>query len=1135
MKKTLQFSFIVMAIIGLAFISPTFATDLTPRATATTSQNFLHTLIPQTNTGAIGAMIETIQYFDGLGRPCQTVAWQASPTQHDIVTPIAYDVFGREDKKYLPYAITGTSNGAFVSSDIYDQSSYYTGIYGSPDGPKAYSKTEFELSPLNRVLKQGAPGATWQPNSTASQDHSVKFDYGFNGVSDVKLWRVLNNTLSDEGYYDAKTLFKTTTWDENNNQSSGSSNKTREFKDKHGKVILKRTVIGSDSLSTYYVYDEFEQLRYVFPPKATSDGSITSTELSELCYQYKYDGLKRMIEKKLPGADWVYMVYDNRDRLVATQDGNMSNQGEGNEKWLVTKYDTLNRPVMTASVSLNDSRATLQAYFDGYSSGYCESRIETGVGYTLGSSFTSKFNLTETDLLTVTYYDTYDYPGVKSFDNTVNISCYSDAAGDSHYFDVVKGKVTGSRVKVLDGNENNSNFRWLITTNYYDDRYRPIETLRDLYSTTTTDNEVTSTHYDFTGKALAVKTKQVFLGNTNTVKDSMVYDHQGRIVKVLNKVNTGTEVTLASMEYDETGQLKQKSLHGTVGNGIQNLNYSYNIRGWLEKINDPDTNPSSTSTQKFNLGLYYNSVPSGLSVDAQYNGNISAMVWNTPEQSGALSPNVKQGYGYSYDCLNRLTSAVYGEGTNFGTNTNANNESLTYDLNGNIKSLSRYKKGIGQIDNLTYTYKSSDASNQLDRVDDSAGSAGFSENVQQSNEYGYDPNGNLTSDANKGYTSIQYNYLNLPKRIDGSSEHISYIYDAGGTKLAKVATAGTYTYYAGSFVYNGSSLNYILTREGMWLPGGNYQYYLKDHLGNTRLAVNTSGQGGTVVQQTDYYPFGMDIACYNGGLDNKYRYNGKEFQEDVINSKALSWYDYGARFYDPAIGRWHIPDDLGEIMYEESPFCYVGNNPILRIDPDGKIWDTVLDALFTLYDLGEAAYQYVNTGSVSATTKAALTADALAIVIPGVTGSGIVVRTAAHVADAAKTADKAVDVIKTADKVIEEEKVADHLIDSEKALNGNSKASTKAQHNYDIKNTETGDVVKTGTSGGKETKTGGSYRGNSQANKWNKQEGTPGKYKAEITNRVPEGKGARQKALKYEKNRANEVRNQLDPDKHKRP
>ena len=102
-------------------------------------------------------------------------------------------------------------------------------------------------------------------------------------------------------------------------------------------------------------------------------------------------------------------------------------------------------------------------------------------------------------------------------------------------------------------------------------------------------------------------------------------------------------------------------------------------------------------------------------------------------------------------------------------------------------------------------------------------------------------------------------------------------------------------------------------------------------------------------------------------------------------------------------------------------------------------------------------------------------------------------------------------------------------------VNGNSKSSTKEQHNYDIKDTQTGKVVKTGTSGGKETKAGESYRGNSQANKWNKQEGTPGKYKSETTNRVPAGPGARQKALKYEENRANQVRDQLDPRKHQRP
>jgi RHS repeat-associated protein len=941
MKKTEQILTIWILLTELTISITSYSQDLTPRASATTTMNYLHTLVPQTNTGSTGAMIETIQYFDGLGRPCQTVQWQASPLQYDIVTPIGYDVFGREDKKYLPYKASNTS-GAYVTDPVSGQSSYYTNIYGSTDGSKAYSKTEFELSPLNRVMKQGAPGNTWQPNSTASSDHSVKFEYGFNGSSDVKLWRVLNNTLSDEGYYNAKTLYKTTIWDENNDQTSGSSSKTEEFKDKHGKVVLKRVYNGSTAHSTYYVYDEFDQLRYVFPPKATDDGSVTSTELDQLCFQYRYDGLKRMTVKKLPGADSISMVYDRRDRLVATRDGV---QAAAN-RWLVTKYDTLNRPVMTALASLSDSRVALQSWFDSYSGAYCESRTTTGVGYTLGTSFASKFNLSETDLLTVTYYDSYDYPGVKSFDNTVNISCYSDGTGDSHYFDVVKGNVTGSRAKVLDGNENNSNFRWLITTNYYDDRYRPIETLRDLYSTTTTDNEITSNHYDFTGRVLTTKTKQVFLGNTNTVRDSIVYDHLRRIIKVLNKVNNDSEITLASMEYDETGQLKQKSLHGTIGNGIQNLNYSYNIRGWLEKINDPDTNPSSSSTQKLNLGLYYNSVPTGLSVNAQYNGNISAMVWNTPEQSGALSPNVKQGYGYSYDGLNRFTSSVYGEGTNFGTNVNANNESLTYDKNGNITSLSRYRKGTGQIDNLTYTYKNSDVSNMLDRVDDSAGSVGFSENVQQSNEYVYDGNGNLTSDANKGYTSIQYNYLNLPKRIDGSSEHISYIYDAVGTKLAKIGTSGNYTYYAGGFVYNGSSLNYILTQEGMWLPGGNYQYYLKDHLGNTRITVNTVGTGGTVVQQTDYYPFGMDIACYNGGLDNKYRYNGKEIQEDVINNKSLTWYDYGARFYDPVIGRWHVIDPLSESYRRWSPYNYGVDNPMRFIDPDGMgLLDKIMGVL----------------------------------------------------------------------------------------------------------------------------------------------------------------------------------------------
>ena len=103
-------------------------------------------------------------------------------------------------------------------------------------------------------------------------------------------------------------------------------------------------------------------------------------------------------------------------------------------------------------------------------------------------------------------------------------------------------------------------------------------------------------------------------------------------------------------------------------------------------------------------------------------------------------------------------------------------------------------------------------------------------------------------------------------------------------------------------------------------------------------------------------------------------------------------------------------------------------------------------------------------------------------------------------------------------------------------VHGNSKSSTKAQHAYDIIDKETGRVVKTGVSGGRITKEGKSYRGESQARKWNREGGTD-KYESKITHKEPEGEGAREQILEYEKNHAEELKslNQLDPEKHIRP
>jgi len=872
-----------------------------------------------------------IQYFDGLGRPMQSVSVQTSPTGKDIITPIRYDNFGRESTKYLPYA-GANNNGLFVSTDLTEQSTFYSGLINGNDGPKAFAITDFEPSPLNRVLRQGAPGAAWQPD--AAIDHTVKLAYGTNTAADnVRMWTVNSDGSPASAIaYPANSLYKTTTWDENNN-STADVNHTEEYKDKQGKVVLKKSKNGTETLSTYYVYDDFELLRVVIPPLANGDGGNVTAVLNDLCYQYTYDARKRMTVKKLPGVDAVYLVYDQRDRLVATQDGVQRTKSP--DEWIFTKYDALNRPIMTGVYKVTDgtTEATVQATVNG-SGIYSENRSSTTTyGY---SSNSFPVAISDADILTLTYYDTYGFPGSRIFDYSANkISDYDEGASiaeaDRYYFKKVKGQVTGSRTKVLETTT------FLTSTNYYDDHYRVIQTLRDIYSTTASDNEIASILYDFSGKVVKTQTKQVFLGNTNTVIEKSNYDHAGRLIMVKHQVNSGTEVALASMQYDEIGQLKQKSLNGEVGSGIQNLNYSYNIRGWLEKINNPDVNPSASSTQKLNLGLYYNNVPSGLSANQQFNGNISGLVWNTPLKNEALSPAEKQGYGFTYDGLNRMRTSNYGEGATFATNAGANNENVDYDKNGNITFLTRYRKGTGLIDNLSYTYKNGNASNMLDKVDDTvAGDYGFSEYVKQANEYAYDGNGNLTADLNKGYNSILYNYLNLPKRVGTMGQYISYVYDAAGTKLAKINTGGAYTYYAGSFVYSGSSLNYIIHREGMYLlPGGNYEYYLKDHLGNTRLVVNTSGTGGEIVQQTDYYPFGMDIKSYDGGAENKYRYNGKEFQDDLINGKRLDWYDYGARFYDPTIGRWHTIDPLAEKYRRWSPYNYCMNNPMRFIDPDG--------------------------------------------------------------------------------------------------------------------------------------------------------------------------------------------------------
>ena len=236
------------------------------------------------------------------------------------------------------------------------------------------------------------------------------------------------------------------------------------------------------------------------------------------------------------------------------------------------------------------------------------------------------------------------------------------------------------------------------------------------------------------------------------------------------------------------------------------------------------------------------------------------------------------------------------------------------------------------IDNLTYTYNG----NQMRKVEDATGNAaGFSNGANAANEYTYDNNGNLTKDSNKNISTIAYNSLNLPSKVtftDGST--ITYSYAADGTKLRTVHTInGTTTTkdYCSNVVYENGVQKMLLTEEGyvdLSASTPTYYYYLKDHQGNNRVVINSSG----AVQETNhYYPFGGVFA--STGNVQPYKYNGKEL--DI--KKGLNWYDYGARHYDAALGRWFVVDPLTEKMYPWSPYVYCFNNPIKCVDEDGEL------------------------------------------------------------------------------------------------------------------------------------------------------------------------------------------------------
>ena len=687
-----------------------------------------------------------------------------------------------------------------------------------------------------------------------------------------------------------------------------------------------------------------------------------------LVSRYEYDSYDNLVKKQTPDGGTFRLWYDQQGRLLATQS---EAQAANGNIYSYVLYDELGRDIESGEVVANASmpqsvinkyeqfeswvkqqptrRDVMRKYFDQPKSSKISNYFTNGQKNLRMRVATVTFEMEDDNDPA-----TYDFATHFSYDTHGNVDVLKKEINSipgnhkvktiNYDYDVIGNNV--HEIVYQPGEQDQ-----FIHHYEYDEGNR-LETVRTSRNGLFWEEEAKIYYYPH-GKMARVE-----LGENKVQGMDYVYTLQGW----LKGVNADRLDPSADIAGDGSGS----GIFGPVSRDAISMAFDYY---------DGDYEPIGANNQ-FNTHLGGNL---GNSSPGQYTGNARQRLIN----NAGLKNVAGMAAAYRYDQLNRLVeSEVYLKNQQNWQSTNDFNTAYSYDPNGNTLSLTRFGSG-NKMDELGFNYQP--GNNRLDYVSDQVSAQAYPGDIdnQQSGNYSYDGKGRLKQDLAGEVQNINWSYRDYMRhfvKADGTTVYNDY--DAAGKRVVQTIDApgtendmeiyyirgaddeimATYVYDVSKdslylrdqYLYANSRIGVYKVDEALGKTAedhlvfkkGKKRYELRDNL-NTVVAVISdlkqpdTTQGGATRYMADirtasaYYPYGSMFPGTNAGLaDYEHGYQGKE-EFDQLYGEGNA-YNFGARIYDPRLGRWLSVDPKAKDSPENSPYIAMGNDPVNRIDKGGK-------------------------------------------------------------------------------------------------------------------------------------------------------------------------------------------------------